>query len=113
MAKARDIVHVLVGEGSKARANFQVWWALRNVALPKYYATMNDSSHVDFFHAANSGHYTLFFLLLAKIFDRDPCVAGLAELKRQLRSEGSASIAIRIGRELRPFEKQIRHLGHP
>lgn len=110
MTSAAEIVERLIEEGQNARAHFQVWWALRNLALPKYRATMSDFKHVDFFHAANSGHYVLFLLALSKIFDRDPRVAGIGELKRALRSEGKAAIAIRVAKELNPYEPQVRRV---
>ena len=110
MATASEITHRLIEEGIKARAHFQIWWALRNLALPKYRATMSDFAYVDFFHAANSGHYVLYFLALAKIFDRDPRVAGIAELKRALRAEGKATVAIRIARELKPFGPHVKRV---
>lgn len=108
MTSSTAIVHRLIEEGVTARSHFQVWWALRNQALPKYHKTMNDDSYVDFFRAANSGHYILFLLALAKIFDRDDRVAGIKELKRALRSEGKGGIANRIARELKPYEPQIK-----
>jgi hypothetical protein len=108
MANATHIAQVLIEEGVKARAHFQVWWALRNCALPKYYKAMNDLAYVDYFHASNSGHYTLFLLSLAKLFDRDPRVAGMRELKRALRSEGRTSSALAIGRTLKPHEATIK-----
>lgn len=106
--KAKEIAHVLVEEGTKARAHFQVWWVLRNKALPTYYATMNNHDHVDFFHAANSGHYTLFLLSLAKIFDRDDRVAGLKEFKQALRAEGMGKSALAVARALKPHLKTVK-----
>lgn len=108
MATAHEISDRLIEEGINARAHFQVWWALRNRALPKYHATMSDFDHVDFFHAANAGHYVLFFLALAKIFDRDNRVAGIKELKRALRAEGLKATALQIAKELKPFESQVK-----
>ena len=107
MTSATTITHKLIDEGINARAHFQVWWALRNLALPKYHSTMSDFKHVDFFHAANSGHSVLYMLALAKMFDRDPRVAGIRELKRALRAEGKAKVANQIASELKPFESQI------
>lgn len=108
MANATHITQILIEEGIKARAHFQVWWILRNRALPKYYKAMSNYTYVDYFHAANSGHYTLFLLSLAKLFDRDPRVAGVRELKRLLRSEGNTPSALSITRALKPHEATIR-----
>ena len=110
MSTAHTITLLLIEEGIAARAHFQVWWALRNLALPKYLPTMNDTNYVDFFHASNSGHYKLFFLALSKIFDRDSRVAGISELKRALRSEGHGRIALRIAKELKPIEPLVKKL---
>lgn len=110
MSRAQIITLQLIEEGTAARAHFQVWWALRNLALPKYLATMNDLNYVDFFQASNSGHYKLFFLALSKIFDRDSRVAGISELKRALRSEGQGSIALRIAKELKSIEPLVKRV---
>jgi hypothetical protein len=108
MSNARAISLLLIEEGISARAHFQVWWALRNLALPKYLPAMNDANYVDFFHASNSGHYKLFFLALSKIFDRDSRVAGISELKKALRAEGHGRIALRIAKELKPIESLVK-----
>lgn len=110
MNRAQTITHQLIEEGIAARAHFQVWWALRNLAIPKYLPAMNDMSYVDFFHASDSGHYKLFFLALSKIFDRDSRVAGISELKRALRSDGQGVIALRISRELNPIEPLVKRV---
>lgn len=112
MSTAHDIAMLLIEEGTAARAHFQVWWALRNLALPKYLSTMNDRNHVDFFHASNSGHYKLFFLALSKIFDRDSRVAGISEWKKALRAEGHGPWALRVTRELKPIEPLVKKLMH-
>jgi hypothetical protein len=57
MSEARAITEHLIEEGIAARAHFQVWWALRNLALPRFLPAMDHSAYVDFFHASNSGHY--------------------------------------------------------
>ena len=110
MTTAKNIALRLAEEGNKARAHYQIWWALRNLALPKYLPTMNDHSYVDFFHASNSGHYTLFLLALSKIFDRDTRVAGISELKRALRAEGHAQVANKIARDLKPYAPYVRSI---
>lgn len=110
MSTAHAITLLLIEEGIAARAHFQVWWALRNLAIPKYLPIMNDGSYVDFFHASNSGHYKLFLLALSKIFDRDTRVAGVSELKKALRAEGHARLALRIARELKPIEPFVQKL---
>lgn len=107
MSDARDITEHLIEEGIAARAHFEVWWALRNLALPRLLPAMNDLRYVDFFHASNSGHYKLFFIALSKIFDRDDRVAGISELKKAFRAEGRADLALYIVRELKPVQQLV------
>lgn len=110
MTSAREITELLIEAGIAARAHFQAWWALRNLALPQYHATMSELEYVDFFHAANSGHYVLFFLYLSKIFDRDPRVAGITELKRALVSEGRSPEAKELEDELAPYIGHVQRI---
>lgn len=107
MSDARAIIEVLIEEGIAARAHFQVWLALRNLAIPRFLPTMNNLEYVDFFHASNAGHYKLFLLALSKIFDRDTRVSGLRELRRALNDEGRNDLAKYIGKQLNPLRKHI------
>ena len=93
MSEAHKIIHELMEEAGAARAHFHTWRVLRNLALPEFYETMNDLSYVDFFHTSNSGHYNLFFLALSKIYDRDPRVSGISQLKDVLRHEDHEHLA--------------------
>ena len=106
--EARAIATTLIEEGIAARAHFQVWWALRNKALPRFYDAMNNLEYVDFFHASNAGHYKLFLLALSKIFDRDTRVAGLSELRRALSDEGRNDLVDYIERSLSPLHDRIK-----
>lgn len=108
MSEAREIAILLIEEGIAARGHFQVWWALRNKALPRFYETMDNHEYVDFFHASNTGHYKLFLLALSKIFDRDTRVAGLSEFRRALTEEGRADLAKHIEKSLLPFHDRIK-----
>jgi hypothetical protein len=108
MSEARSLALSLIDEAIAARAHFQVWWALRNVAVPKYLPTMDDYAHVDFFHASNAGHYKVFLLALSKIFDRHPQAGGMQALRNALRVEGHGSVAEEISLQLEPFAAQIR-----
>ncbi|MGO4811890.1 hypothetical protein AB4156_20215 [Cupriavidus sp. 2MCAB6] len=108
MSSAHAITQHLIEEGTAAKAHFQIWWALRNLAIPKYLRTMSELSYVDFFHASNAGHYKLFFISLSKIFDRDDRVAGISQLKKALRAEGRTQCALRIARALKPLEPKIK-----
>jgi hypothetical protein len=88
MSPARQILETLIEEAFSAKANFQTWWALRNLALPDYYETMNDSTYRDYFQLANGAHYKLFFLALSKLFDNDKRATSISRLKQALRVEG-------------------------
>jgi hypothetical protein len=107
MSEARAITQVLIEEGIAARAHFQVWWALRNLAIPQFLRTMNNWDYVDFFHASNAGHYKLFILALSKIYDKDTRVAGLSELRRALKDEGREELSDYISKQLNPLRKRI------
>lgn len=112
MSTARRILEILLEEGVAARAHFQTWWALRNVALPTHFDTMNDCSYVDFFHASNAGHYKLFLLALSKMFDRDDRAAGLKALREALRQEGFPDVAESINRDMSPHTRLVARLMH-
>lgn len=108
MRKATRIAYILIDEGKKARAHFQVWWALRNKALPKYYKSMSDLAYVDFFHASNSGHCTLFMLSMAKIFDRDSRAGGMKAFKKALRKEGLKKTALKLNLAFKPQFEDVK-----
>jgi len=108
MNEAIKIAKTLIEEGIAARGHFQVWWVLRNKALPRFYETMDNLGYVDFFHASNSGHYKVFLLALSKIYDRDPRVAGLKEFRRALTVAGRADLADYIKQSLLPFNDKIK-----
>ena len=101
---------VLFDEASAARAHFHTWWALSNLARPEFYSTMNNHSIVDFFHVAHDGNYKLFFVALAKFFDRDPRVVGISHFRSMLREKGRDDIAGRIEDALTPLESDIRKI---
>lgn len=110
MATASEIANTLIEEGGKARAHFQVWWVLRSVALPSYYEVMNNYAHSDFFRAANSGHFTLFILSAAKLFDPDQTAVSISTLRRALRAEGRVETAMRVARSLSSHRQTIERL---
>jgi hypothetical protein len=103
MSEVHRILDDLMEEGGAARAHFHTWWALRNVAIPEFYETMNDLSHVDFFHASNSAHYKLFFLALSKVFDRDSRASGISHLREALRLDGYLQLADELEAKLVPL----------
>lgn len=107
MASSHEIIHALVEEGNVAKAHCQVWWALRNLALPKFYPDMNDESVRLFFHASNSGHYKLMFIALGKICDSDSRASGLRSLKDALRREGQATLAGQLEADLAPISTLV------
>jgi len=110
MATSIDILRYLIEETNAARAHYQVWWALRNLALPDFYGTMNDHRYVQFFHASNSGHYKLIFVAIGKIYDRDTRSAGIRELKAALRAEGRNVVADKLQEDLSSVADQVSRL---
>jgi hypothetical protein len=107
MSEVRQILDDLMKECGVATAHFHTWWALRNLALPKFYEAMNDYSYVDFFHASNTGHYKLFFVALAKIFDRDVRVSGISHLRDALRKEGHRALADELAMKLSQLDSVV------
>lgn len=108
MNDARAIVVLLMEEGSVARAHFQVWWALRNLAIPRYLGTMND--HPDFFLASSAAHFKSFLLALSKIFDRDPRAAGVLHLKEALRNDGHIKVADEFENAIGPLTASVQNI---
>jgi hypothetical protein len=108
MSDARKITGVLIEEGSAARGHFQVWWALRNLAIPKYLPTMDD--HADFFLASSAAHFKSFFVALSKIFDRDTRVSGVSHLKEALREEGHSKVAETFENTIAPLATLVQRI---
>lgn len=79
-------------DAAASRAYFHTWWGLRNIALPKFRATMNRAEFVDFFHLTGSGFLKLTFVSLGKLFDKSG--VGLNRLARQLRKDGRDDDAV-------------------
>lgn len=104
------IIRDLIDEGTAAKAHFQVWWALRNVALPDYYETMNHKEYVDFFHASNSGHYKLIFIALSKIFDPDEKTSGIRSLKKALEDTGRPDLKRYVESEMANLATLVQKL---
>jgi len=112
MTAITKITRDLIDEGVAANAHFQIWWALRNLALPKYLNAMNDLDYVDFFHASNSGHYKLIFISLSKIYDIDSRTAGIRKLKVELRKAGNVKMAEYVKNELDPYTSLVIKLSN-
>ena len=101
---------ILFEEAGAARAYFHTWWALRNLALPDFYKTMNNHKFVDFFHVANAGTYNLIFVSMAKFFDRDDRAIGISKLKEKLLEEGHNRLVDQINNALNPIENTIKKI---
>src|SRR5262245_21297920 len=108
MSDARTATTLLMEEGSAARGHFQVWWALRNRAFPKYETMMNE--HADFFNSTSAAHFKSFFLALSKIFDRDTRASGVTHLKEALRKEGHSEVAERFDKAIEPFAAVVQRI---
>jgi hypothetical protein len=110
MSDLNSVLLSIIEECKAANAHFQVWWALRSLALPAYYDTMNECKYVDFFHANNSGHYKLFYIALSKIYDRDERASGIRELKKRLDENGYAELATFVNNELTPMTEIVKKI---
>jgi hypothetical protein len=110
MTSATEILDHIIEETNAARAHYQTWWALRNLALPDFYDTMNDDSYVQFFHASNAGHYKLIFVAIGKIYDSDTRSAGIRELKSALRAERHGAIADKLEADLAAATTQVSRI---
>lgn len=110
MASTIAILEPLIEETNAARAHYQVWWALRNLALPDFYEAMNDRRYVQYFQASNSGHYKLVFVALGKIYDSDTRSAGIRALKAALHAEGYAFVADKLEADLAAATCQVARL---
>jgi len=107
MSDARNIAQHLLEDCAAARAHFEAWWTLRNIAIPEFLVTMDELEYVDFFVATNAAHYKCFFIALGRIFDRDDRAAGVRELKKALRAEDSGDVADYIEGSFAPHEALI------
>lgn len=107
MSTSLNILFHLIEEATAATTHFQVWWALRQRALPEFYDTMNDPEYVEFFHASNSAHYKLIFVALGKVFDTDTRAAGVAQLKVALKAQGMSAVVEAIEAEMAPFRTHV------
>lgn len=99
-----------MGECIAAKSHFEVWWALRNRALPDYYSTMDDGNYVDFFIATSAAHYKCHFVSIGKIFDRDDRTVGVSRLKDNLKSEGRNDLVALIDDNLSKYNELISKL---
>jgi hypothetical protein len=108
MSEPCAIAATLIEEGIAARGHFQVWWTLRNKALPQFYETMNNRQYVAFFLVSTAAHFKTFLLALSKIFDRDNRVAGLSEFRRALTNDGRQNLADHIEQQLSQFHDRIK-----
>lgn len=108
MSDASTATVLLMEEGSAARGHFQVWWTLRNRAIPKYLTTMDD--HADFFNATSAAHFKSFFVALSKIFDRDIRASGVTHLKEALRREGHSEVAESFEKAIEPLAALVQRI---
>jgi hypothetical protein len=110
MNNLNAILHHLIEEGKVARAHFQTWWALRNLAIPEFLPVMNRCEYVDFFHVSNAGHYKMIFFALSKIFDRDTRASGFASLKAALLADSRTALVEYIETELSPLTARVARI---
>jgi hypothetical protein len=82
--KLRNILYKIIDSHTAATAHYQIWFTLRNKALPEFFQTMNNQDYLDFFHAANSGNFKLMFVEIGNLFDSDSRSSSVANLKKCL-----------------------------
>jgi len=110
MTELDRVLGTLIEEGTAARAHFHTWWALKNIAMPDHFTTMNNFNYVDFFHVSNSGNYKLIFVALSKIYDRDSRAAGICKLKDELNKAEHGGIADEVAKRVDAHQHLIQKI---
>lgn len=110
MNSSFTITKFLLEEGESARAHFQVWWALNNLAHPHYSKVINHQNITDFFLICSNANYLAFIISLSKIFDRDERTSGLFKLKESLTHENNEHLVHYIEENLKPFNSIVKRI---
>ena len=110
MSEISEALELLRQEASAARAHFHTWWALRSLALPDFYSTMNNHEFVDFFHVSNAGNYELVFIHLAKFFDPDNRTCSYRHLKSLLKDSGQNNLLQEIETLVQPHTELVEKI---
>lgn len=98
----RAITERLLEEGTKARANFQIWSLLcEDEAL-------DHPEFGSYFYTSKVGAFSLFMLALSKMFDTDERSAGFKELRRVLKEAGWHDLEANLGAQLDPMHDVVQ-----
>jgi hypothetical protein len=103
----RDSVNASMG-------HYQIWFTLRGKgkAIEEYLGDMNDCRFVDFFFAANIGHYKLMFIEIACLFDSGGGSHSVKNLKSLMRSNGLDDLAEKFDKQLNAYSTPFGHPFH-
>ncbi len=95
-----------------ALAHYQIWFALRGKgnAIDTHYDVMNDYRYVDYFHAANSGHYKMMFIEVGCLFDSDDRASSFRVLRGMLEEAGEGDLAKELRERLVPFTELVKNM---
>ena len=97
---------------NSAMAHYQIWFTLRGggKAIEHYLDDMNDYRYVDFFLAANNGHYKLMFIETACLFDSDDRAHSIRSLKILLIDNGFDDVSKKFESKLSPFSDLVTNI---
>lgn len=98
----RAITERLLEEGTKARANFQIWSLLREDGA------LDHPEFGSYFYTSKVGAFSLFMLALSKMFDKDERSAGFKELRRVLKEVGWHDLEANLGAQLDPMHNVVQ-----
>ena len=115
MSKNQDLIDCFEDVKDSANAalgHYQIWFTLRGngKAIDTYLDDMNDSRYVDFFHAANIGHYKLMFIEAGCIFDTDDRTNRLRKLKDLMNENGLSELALEFDNQLKPYNELVSNM---
>lgn len=101
----RDSVNASMG-------HYQIWFTLRGKgkAIEEYLGDMNDCRFVDFFFAANIGHYKLMFIEIACLFDSGGGSHRVRNLKSLMRPNGLDDLAEKFDKQLKPYDSLVSNI---
>jgi hypothetical protein len=82
---ARKLLEDIAESATRARAHYQVWWALSNRIYPDLIDRANE--YADFFMACDLANYSSMFIHLGHLFDRRRDSASIHAALEALRGE--------------------------
>lgn len=106
----RNILYKVIDSHTAATAHYQIWFTLRNRALPDYFKTMNNQDYLDFFDASNSGSFKLMFIEIGNLFDSDLRSSSISNLKKSLIEYGFLRFKDNIENNLKLHSKLVHNI---